>query len=130
MMDFKSSAPRPLILSTRKSTSGYVDSWSSKRKNIVSHSSAEAEYHAVANVVTEASWLRQLLCELHSPLSKATLVYYDNVSAVYLSSNHVQHQRTKHVEIDLHFVRERSPFVMFECYMFLPRLSLVMVKPI
>jgi hypothetical protein len=45
--------------------------------------------------------------ELHSPLSRATLVYSDNVSTVYLSTNPVQHQRTKHVEIDFHFVRER-----------------------
>ena len=47
------------------------------------------------------------MAELHSPLAKSTLVYCDNVSAVYLSSNPVQHQRTKHVEIDLHFVRDR-----------------------
>ena len=53
----------------------------------------------------EVSWLRQLLAELHSPLAKSTLVYRDNVSAVYLSTNPIQHQRTKHVEIDLHFVR-------------------------
>jgi hypothetical protein len=57
--------------------------------------------------VAEASWLRQLLAELHSPLAKSTLVYCDNVSVVYLSTNPVQHQRTKHVEIDLHFVRDR-----------------------
>ena len=55
----------------------------------------------------EASWLRQLLQELHTPPRRATLVYCDNISAVYLSTNPVQHQRTKHVEIDLHFVRER-----------------------
>jgi len=47
------------------------------------------------------------LAELHSPLAKSTLVYWDNVSAVYLSTNPFQHQRTKHVEIDLHFVRDR-----------------------
>jgi hypothetical protein len=52
-----------------------------------------------------AAWLRQLLAELHSPLSRSTLVYCDNVSAVYLSTNLMQHQRTKHVQIDLHFVR-------------------------
>ncbi|GJW13157.1 ribonuclease H-like domain-containing protein [Tanacetum coccineum] len=67
---------------------------------------AEAEYWGVANAVAETCWLRNLLRELHTPLSTATLVYCDNVSAVYLSSNHVQHQRTKHIEIDIHFVRD------------------------
>jgi hypothetical protein len=85
----------------------YTSTWAAKRQPVVSRSSAEAEYRAVANGVAEASWLRQLLHELHSPLQRATLIYYDNVSAVYLSTNPVQHQRTKHVEIDLHFIRER-----------------------
>jgi hypothetical protein len=99
---------------TCRSTSGYavflgdsLVSWSSKRQPVVSRSSAEAEYHAVANGVAEAVWLRQLLQELHSSLTMSTLVFCNNVSAVYLSTNPVQHQRTKHVEIDLHFVRER-----------------------
>ncbi|GKA86228.1 ribonuclease H-like domain-containing protein [Tanacetum coccineum] len=67
---------------------------------------AEAEYRGVANAVAETCWLRNLLRELHTPLATATLVYCDNVSAVYLSSNPVQHQRTKHIEIDIHFVRD------------------------
>ncbi|GJV87729.1 ribonuclease H-like domain-containing protein, partial [Tanacetum coccineum] len=50
--------------------------------------------------------ISNLLRELHTPLSTATIVYCDNVSAVYLSSNPVQHQRTKHIEIDIHFVRD------------------------
>ncbi|GJR88395.1 ribonuclease H-like domain-containing protein [Tanacetum coccineum] len=79
-------------------------SWSSKRQHTISHSSAEAEYRGVANVVAETTWIRNLLCELHSPLLTATLVYYDNVSAVYMSANPVQHQRMKHIEIYIHFV--------------------------
>jgi hypothetical protein len=99
---------------TRRSTSGYavflsanLVSWTARRQPVVFRSSAEAEYRVVANGVVEASWMRQLLHELCSPLQRATLVYCDNVSVVYLSTNPVQHQRTKHVEIDLHFVRER-----------------------
>ncbi|GKF48325.1 ribonuclease H-like domain-containing protein [Tanacetum coccineum] len=68
--------------------------------------SVEAEYWGVVNVVAETAWLRNLLRELHSPLSTATLVYCDNVSAVYMSANHVQHQRKKHIKIDIHFVRD------------------------
>ncbi|GKA37552.1 ribonuclease H-like domain-containing protein, partial [Tanacetum coccineum] len=67
---------------------------------MLSRSSVEAEYHGVA----ETCWLRNLLRELHTPFSSATLVYYDDDSAVYLSFNPVQHQRTKHIEIDIHFV--------------------------
>ncbi|GKE47871.1 ribonuclease H-like domain-containing protein [Tanacetum coccineum] len=69
-------------------------------------STLEAEYHGVANVVDEIFWLGNLLCELHTPLSSAMLVYCDNVSVVYLSYNLVQHERAKHIEIDIHFVRD------------------------
>jgi hypothetical protein len=99
---------------TRRSTSGFcvyigdsLVSWSSKRQATVSRSSAEAEYRGVANAVAECIWLRQLLGELHCAATSATLVYCDNISAVYLSANPVHHRRTKHVELDIHFVRER-----------------------
>ncbi|GJU18575.1 ribonuclease H-like domain-containing protein [Tanacetum coccineum] len=65
----------------------------------------QAEYRGVANAVAETCWLRNLLRELHTPLSFATLVYCDNVSSVYLSCNPVQHHM-KHIEIDIHFVRD------------------------
>jgi hypothetical protein len=99
---------------THRSTSRYavflgdnLVSLSSKRQPTVSRSSAEVEYRAVANAVAETTWLRQLLQEMHIPLQSATIIFCDNVSAVYLSSNPVNHQRTKHIEIDLHFVGER-----------------------
>jgi hypothetical protein len=74
---------------------------------MVSRSSTEVECQAVANGVAETSWLRQLLLELHSPLTCNTLVYCDNASVVYLASNLVQHQHMKHIEIDLHFIRDK-----------------------
>jgi hypothetical protein len=82
-------------------------SWSSCRQTTVSRSSAEAEYRAVATAVAEACWVRQLMQELQCPLNTATIVYCDNVSAVYLSANPVHHKRTKHIELDIHFVREK-----------------------
>ncbi|GKA60939.1 ribonuclease H-like domain-containing protein [Tanacetum coccineum] len=76
-------------MSTHRSTSRYcvflgnnLLSWSFKRQHTLSHSSAEAEYCYVANVIAETTWLHNLLCELHTSLQTATLVYYDNVSAI------------------------------------------------
>jgi hypothetical protein len=71
----------------------------------LSRYSSKAEYRVVAHAIAETVW--QLLEELHQLIDKATIVYYDTVSTVYLSSNLVQHQRTKHVEIDIHFVLEK-----------------------
>jgi hypothetical protein len=99
---------------SQRSTLGYcvflgdnLVSWSSKRQTTVSRSSMEAEYRAVAHAVAETCWLRQLLQELHAPISSATIVFCDNVNAVYMTANPVHHRRTKHIEIVIHFVREK-----------------------
>ncbi|GJT82608.1 ribonuclease H-like domain-containing protein [Tanacetum coccineum] len=92
-----------LYSSTTTPLVGYTDAeWA----GCLSTRSAKAEYQGVANVVVETAWVRNLLRELHYPLMTATLVYCDNVSAVYMSVNPVQHQRTKHIEIDIHFFRD------------------------
>ncbi|CAA7023266.1 unnamed protein product [Microthlaspi erraticum] len=101
-------------LDTRRSTSGYcvflgpnLVSWSAKRQPTISRSSSEAEYKGVANTVAELCWIRNLMLELHCSITKASIVYCDNISSVYLASNPVKHQRTKHIELDIHFVREK-----------------------
>ena len=99
---------------THRSTSGFavflgdsLVSWSSKRQTTVSRSSAEAEYRGVANAVSECTWIWQLLGELHCAVPKATVAYCDNISSVYMARNPVHHRRTKHIELDIHFVREK-----------------------
>jgi hypothetical protein len=96
---------------TRRSTSGFcvfvgdsLVSWSSKHQPTVSRSSAEAEYRGIANTVAECTWIRNLLGELNADVPKATIAYCDNVSSIYMSKNPVHHRRTKHIEIDVHFV--------------------------
>lgn len=76
-------------------------SWSSKRQHTVSRSSAEVVNRVVANVVAEDSCLRQLLSKLQRLLHQDTIVFPD------MSMHPVQHQRIKHIDIDLHFVCDR-----------------------
>lgn len=94
---------------TRRSTSCYCVFLgvilllnSSKQQGTTSRSSAESIYRGIANVVFETCWLRNLLRELHHTPTKATIVYCDNISTIYLVSNLVQRQHTKHI-----FVREK-----------------------
>ncbi|GJT07162.1 ribonuclease H-like domain-containing protein [Tanacetum coccineum] len=75
--------------------------------SLVGYTDADwAGYPSIHRSTSEIVWIHNLLRELHSPLLTAILVYCDNVSVVYMSANPVQHQRTKHIEIDIHFVRD------------------------
>lgn len=98
----------------RKSTSGYcmylgpcLISWSAKKQPVVARSSTEAEYRSMAFTVAELYWLRRLLQELKIPLLNVPCLWVDNLGALALSSNPVFHARTKHIEVDYHFIREK-----------------------
>nr|GEX61392.1 putative mitochondrial protein [Tanacetum cinerariifolium] len=96
-----------LHVSSTTQLSTYTDvNWVERSVIRRSTSSAEAEYRGVANVVVDTSWIRYFLCELYTPLFTAILVYCYNVSAIYMFANPVQHQRTKHIEIDIHSIRD------------------------
>jgi hypothetical protein len=81
-------------------------SWSSKKQQTVARSSTEAEYRALAHTAAEIRWILSILQEIHISLSCPPTVWCDNIGATYLAANPVFHQRTKHIEIDLHFVRD------------------------
>ena len=82
-------------------------SWSARKQPTVSRSSTEAEYKAIANATAEVTWIQSLLKELGVVQRTDPTLWCDNLGATFLTANPVFHARTKHIEIDFHFVREK-----------------------
>ena len=98
----------------RRSTCGYgmligpnLISWSAKKQPMVSKSSTKVKYRCLTLVTAEVYWLRMLLCELKISLDSPPVIWCDNISALALTSNPIFHARSKHIEVDYHFVREK-----------------------
>lgn len=81
--------------------------WNSRKQDVVTRSSAESEYRALANAAADIVWLQSLCTELGVSLHSPSTLWCDNLSALALASNPVFHARTKHTEIDVHFIREK-----------------------
>ncbi|KAA0045052.1 Cysteine-rich RLK (receptor-like protein kinase) 8 [Cucumis melo var. makuwa] len=98
----------------RKSTSSYCTfvwgnlvTWRSKKQSVVARSSVEAEYRAMSLGICEEIWLQKVLSDLHQECETPLKLFCDNKAAISIANNPVQHDRTKHVEIDRHFIKER-----------------------
>lgn len=98
----------------RKSVAGFcvylgdsLISWSSRKQAVVSRSSTESEYRAIADLASELLWVKALLKEIHCPITRIPIIWSDNLGAGSLAVNPVCHSRMKHIELDLHFVRDK-----------------------
>ena len=100
-------------LDDRKSVSGYVVYaqggpivWKSKKQPTVARSSCEAEYVALADTIAELLWVDMAIKEMGIRRSKPIKIYIDNQAAKAMAENPVNHERTKHIDISYHFIRE------------------------
>ncbi|KAG7556890.1 Integrase catalytic core [Arabidopsis suecica] len=98
----------------RRSTTGYCTfiggnlvTWRSKKQKVVSLSSAEAEYRAMRKLTTELMWLKALLKDFGIDTPQPITMHCDNQAAIHIATNSVFHERTKHIEVDCHKVREQ-----------------------
>ena len=101
-------------LTDKRSTSSYCTfvggnlvTWRSKKQNVVVRSSAEAEFRSVAHGICEVLWIKRILDELKLASQSPIKAYCDNKAAISITHNPVLHDKTKHVEVDKHFIKEK-----------------------
>ncbi|XP_038882206.1 uncharacterized protein LOC120073426 [Benincasa hispida] len=100
------SLPLDPNLKVRSDQGDSLVAWKAKKQTTVSRSSAKAEYRALAITTNEIVWILQLLKDLQVSSFVPALIFYDNQSVVHIASDLIFHERTKHIEIDCHFIRE------------------------
>ena len=108
----------------RRSTTGYCTfiggnlvTWKSKKQKVVSCSSAEAEYRSMRKLTSELIWIKGLLGDLGIEITSPMTMHCDNQAAIHIASNSVFHERTKHIEVDCHKVRQAvEQQVILPCY--------------
>ncbi|RVW90282.1 Retrovirus-related Pol polyprotein from transposon RE1 [Vitis vinifera] len=86
---------------------GNLVAWKSKKQSVVSHSSAEFEYRAIAQATCEIIWIHQLLCEVGMKCTMLAKLWCDYQAALHIAANPIYHERTKHIEVDCYFIREK-----------------------
>lgn len=114
-------------ITDRRSISGYCTfvwgnlvTWRSKKQSVVAKSNAEAEFRAMAQRICELLWLNRVLEELKRTVEQPMKLYCDNKVTISIAHNLVQHDKTKHVEIDHLFIKKKLEVGMFACLLFLP----------
>ena len=98
---------------------GNLVTWRSQKQSAVARSSAEAKFRVVAQGMCEGLWLQKLLEELHITVEIPIKLYRDNKAAINISHNPVQHDKTKHIEVDRHFIKEKIEKEMI-CMTYIP----------